>query len=1209
MADITYTVNQDSPENIAGFEQYSEQDRNLVNSFQVNSVFDVTTNYAELHILSLSDELLESDYAYSNYTQLGNAQSAGQDGASILTIDPIADVKSYGYENGGVKLLYHFLNDLYTQDKSTQEFFIQNISPDRLEIAVSTINLTPEDLSTYTSNIRSKAAELSYFAGFRLNFKNNDLVIATNIDTLDVQGQKVVVIRLYEPLPATYDIKSTLSIVEEVSDSVAYEIDSEVSLQSETVPTLRSANFNIDIADESVVPTQYFDYTELFSYPVSNANSQVFSAVNEKSIDVNVDYSTFSDFVHFSSAQERLLNFKYKLDLVNTYYTSLAAISGSTTGLQGVSGSAKYYEGLVAGIVSNFDHYERFLYYESGSTSWPKSNTTKPYVNKASSTAEAVTWYTNKLEEAVSFDQTNYSSLLYSIPAYLREDSNNENYLTFVYMVGQHFDNLWLYSKAVTDKYDADNRPDFGISKDLVAEALKNFGVKLYTSNKSIEDLFTTFIGQTYQSGSEHIGHYVTGSLTGSNTPIQPTSYDSYQKEVQKRIYHNLPLLLKSKGTERGLRALINCFGISPEILPIRVVGGQNQQSTPFFADYQTYTSSLDKIRLDNTGSIVDGSGLSGLTSIVKRDKKYTDDLHDIEVGFSPTDNINAYIVSHSAGTFNIDEYLGDPRNLTLDNYSGLYRQAYSILGNLDTYDLQDYVRLIKFFDNTVFKMVKDFIPARAVATTGIIIKPNLLDRSKAKSVALEGTRPEYTASIDTAFISGSHGGSFRLTSAESSTAWTSSIQTPFGLGLRTDHLQEEPKFNGEFSASLLTISNGELNSNNPLKIQTPTTFSTQVSFYIVAPSGICAIVSVGPVTITNGNYTNYSIQNDLVDINPEGVVYTSTPSLTISGAGTATFPRTNYISYSVTASRPELDPICSGSVRYDIRYCDLTLVGGTPTTVDKDVAVNITSWFITGSNTSTSYTASWPSGNVVGITTPTAYTFPQSNGTVVTLTLNDNIIGGCTTSKVVTVVYVPPPVCPVATSFSPTLSGNILLSPTYSSGGYGGYATTVTYTGTGTASFSLAYRYYNSNGWTNAFLSWMTLTLTPGQTFTFSTSGPTAYANYYAGDLFIGCESNKTAPYVYYATLPSDTADYTSPAHACSITPATYPIYCNAPTLAAITVGTAFYMDAWQKEGWLSGGTRPAYIALSATNGGTPTRVATISGINNSPVSAITSC
>ena len=127
MADIIYTVNQDSPESIIGFEQYSQEDRALVDSFQINSTFNPTRDYCELHILSLSDELLESTYDYRGYKQALAAQSAGQAGTSAVTIDPIEDSKAYGYGEGGVKLLYHFLSDLYSQDRSKINFYIQLI--------------------------------------------------------------------------------------------------------------------------------------------------------------------------------------------------------------------------------------------------------------------------------------------------------------------------------------------------------------------------------------------------------------------------------------------------------------------------------------------------------------------------------------------------------------------------------------------------------------------------------------------------------------------------------------------------------------------------------------------------------------------------------------------------------------------------------------------------------------------------------------------------------------------------------------------------------------------------------------------------------------------------------------------------------------------------------------------------------------------------
>ena len=117
MAEIDYIVTQDMPDSIAGVEQYSNEDKALVTNFQINNLFDSTKNIVELHILDLSDNVIDSFYDYSSYKQLGNAQSAGKTGASILTIDPVQDAVNYGYPVGGVKLLYHFLNDLFSENK------------------------------------------------------------------------------------------------------------------------------------------------------------------------------------------------------------------------------------------------------------------------------------------------------------------------------------------------------------------------------------------------------------------------------------------------------------------------------------------------------------------------------------------------------------------------------------------------------------------------------------------------------------------------------------------------------------------------------------------------------------------------------------------------------------------------------------------------------------------------------------------------------------------------------------------------------------------------------------------------------------------------------------------------------------------------------------------------------------------------------------
>jgi hypothetical protein len=481
------------------------------------------------------------------------------------------------------------------------------------------------------------------------------------------------------------------------------------------------------------------------------------------------------------------------------------------------------------------------------------------------------------------------------------------------------------------------------------------------------------------------INTYVTGSLTGSNIPIQPTSYDNYNKEVQKRIYHNLSYLLKTKGTERGLRALINCFGIPSDILHIKVYGGRNANETPFYGDYRYYTSSLDKIRLDNTGSIIEGNTLSEYTSILKRDSRYTDDLHSIEIGFSPTDNVDNFIISKSLSTgslssFNIDNYLGDPRNLNLDEYYSI-GSTNNIIGSLelltnqimsgsDAYNVQDFVRLLKFYDNNIFKIVKDFIPARSTATTGIVIKPHLLQRNKNKSTILLGSKSEYTGSIDTAFIEAGNGGVYSSVTqgtveGELNTSYNQFIQTPSGLEIDARHNRQEASIDGELRDSSITVTRGELNNANLFKIPTFPTNNFHINRWINA-EGLCIL---SPFSTYANNYGGifYSSSNNTFYLDSgswgSNSLYTGlsqaymTYEITSSNIPTSSFSfpfntdnYANYTTHSLTASNTGVTGSCTSSVNIQVAICDIDQTGFFRSSITEAGVYNVASWFVTGS-------------------------------------------------------------------------------------------------------------------------------------------------------------------------------------------------------------------------------------------------------------------
>lgn len=805
MAEFKYTL---SAADAATTARLSGEDSSLSGAVTLNSSFRVQTDYVEIDVFDKADNFLGQYPGNSQLRELLNSNSANQEGVSTIYLDPLSFSKAQ-FPGQSTRIQYNFLRRL-----SSEQLYVSGISPDRLEIKLTPLQGTVDSLHT---ELVDKFNSSTYIPKLLLEFSATYKVLVVNIDR---DGQELL-LKLYSPLELPFGLKSQIRLLEEIADSVSYTINVSTTVTPTAPPVLRGPNFSIELEDQSDLTTEYLDYTELFSYPVTGSYNRIFSEISGSEVNINVDYTAFENFVHFSSAKERLVNFKYKLDLIQSYEAAKISNAAIINASSSTTAASLKYDNLIKGILSNFDGYERHLYFESSSTSWPKLSSTLPYENELSTAVPVIDWFENTLTSASLFDELNESRLTYTIPEYIRQDDNNDPYSLFIDMIGQHFDNLWIYAKGFTDKYDADNRLDYGVSKDLIVKTLQNFGVKLYSSNFSAANLSKLLLGEWYDSGSEDINLFVTASN-------DPTPDSDILNETYKRIYHNLPYLLKTKGTERGLRALINCFGIPSGSIQIREYGGlTNQLDFNPGLDYPAQHE--EKIRLDNTGSLIPGNTLSYYTSILKPKETYTQDLHVVEVGFSPSYYIDEYIVNYTlppnyvAGTvltdvfahpnYRIDDYIGDPRNINKRQHTELNILRDRLLSKLEQYDVYDFVRLIKFFDNQLFKMIKDFTPARDTVSTGVIIKPHLLDRSKTGEPVIGASRSEFTASIDTAFIEGSEPGVI----GDFSVAHSESISTTLGYVNEINDTEEE-KFTGELGGTSLIVTTGELNKDNPFK-------------------------------------------------------------------------------------------------------------------------------------------------------------------------------------------------------------------------------------------------------------------------------------------------------------------------------------------------------------------------------------------------------
>jgi hypothetical protein len=247
--------------------------------------------------------------------------------------------------------------------------------------------------------------------------------------------------------------------------------------------------------------------------------------------------------------------------------------------------------------------------------------------------------------------------------------------------------------------------------------------------------------------------------------------------------------------------------------------------------------------------NIPDANVLSPFVSIQQFpsiSSSYTRDIDYVEIGFSPQNEINEDINSQ-IGYFNLGEVIGDPRfqSSSLDTYPDLdaIRDSY-FEKYVSNYQELDYIRLIEFFDNSLFKMLADFVPARTSLASGIIIKNTLLDRNRYRtpqvttsaSIAFIGsgsTNIPYvvedqtiTGSIDVGTTEGSNGGSMPELFGQTSSVytypgavnidqvWYGSTPSLSGSVPFTSSAQEE-FFNGQLSGSNIVVTNGDLSDCN----------------------------------------------------------------------------------------------------------------------------------------------------------------------------------------------------------------------------------------------------------------------------------------------------------------------------------------------------------------------------------------------------------
>jgi hypothetical protein len=155
---------------------------------------------------------------------------------------------------------------------------------------------------------------------------------------------------------------------------------------------------------------------------------------------------------------------------------------------------------------------------------------------------------------------------------------------------------------------------------------------------------------------------------------------------------------------------------------------------------------STNKVRFESQELI--GSLSSKSRATKKAFDQSPTDSNRVGLFFSPTKELNIDIAK-SLGGLNLDNYIGDPSDRYKDTYNRLNTLRKYYFERFDGRDIYSYINLIKLYEKSMFEDIKKMLPARVKATTGLLIEPHFLERSKHKHRKPTGEANLFEAEID----------------------------------------------------------------------------------------------------------------------------------------------------------------------------------------------------------------------------------------------------------------------------------------------------------------------------------------------------------------------------------------------------------------------------------------------------------------------------
>lgn len=424
------------------------------------------------------------------------------------------------------------------------------------------------------------------FSEFRVNPN-------TNRKELFGEAQKSLVLKLYDPLPRNINPNDKIWISKIQSIPLVDRITITDDIINNCTPL--TPNFELDVTDtigyqilDDLITSGSTSSTDVVNQFVSSSNFSLdnlnIEFVSQSSIINEVgtgllleqtgeeDYN-WKEFIKYSSADERVQNFYYKVKLLESYQSKYDIVNALTASIS-TTQEAKSLQFKIGEVKRGFDSFEKYLYTESGSLTYPGAGEN---ILSSSDDSSTISWFAGILNSAQSFDYGNTSRLSFNLPKHIKDDENNSDFILFSDMIGQHFDVIYTHIKAISKSNRIENTHEYGIDDTMLYHMLESLGwnADMGVSGQALWE---------YAFGKDKDGNK-TSSLSGK----------SRQNEIWRRLLNNLPYLYKHKGTKRAISAALSCYGVPASLLTVMEFGGPTDPDgdTPTKFTYDDRTASI----------------------------------------------------------------------------------------------------------------------------------------------------------------------------------------------------------------------------------------------------------------------------------------------------------------------------------------------------------------------------------------------------------------------------------------------------------------------------------------------------------------------------------------------------------------------------------------------------------------------------------------